>query len=82
MAEALHLSSLVVTCRAQHTAEVVARIARVPGAEVAAARDGRIAVVVEGADEHALAGAMHTFSFLPHVYSAVVVSHYVDEDEP
>lgn len=61
--------------------EVVDAIARVPGAEVHGARGGRIAVVLEASDESQLAQWMNMFSLMPHVYSACMVSHYVDAGE-
>lgn len=74
----IHISSLVVSCRPERMHEVIDAIACTPGAEVHAAHGGRIAVVLEAADEWELARAMNTFALMPHVYSACIVSHYVD----
>jgi nitrate reductase NapAB chaperone NapD len=74
-----HVSGIVVHAVADHADEVAGWIDTLDGAEVAAREGGRLVVVLEAGDEHALADMVNRISLAEHVYSAALVSHYVDD---
>lgn len=73
-----HVSGIVVHAVEAHAHEVAGWIDTLAGAEVAAREGGRLVVVLEASDEHALADMVNRISLAEHVYSAALVSHYVD----
>lgn len=74
-----HVSGVVVHAVEAHAEEVAGWIDTLAGAEVAAREGGRLVVVLEAADEHALADMLNRISLAEHVYSAALVSHFVDD---
>ena len=76
-----HVSGIVVNAVAEHAEAVAARIHALDGAEVAGRDGGRLVVVLESDDEHGLADLVNRISLFENVYSASLVSHYVDAPE-
>mgnify|MGYP000619215246 CR=1 FL=1 len=76
-----HVSGIVVNAVADHAEAVADRIDALEGAEVAGRDGGRLVVVLEAADEHGLADLVNRISLFENVYSASLVSHYVDAPE-
>ena len=74
-----HVSGIVVHAVEDRAREVAGWIDTLAGAEVAARESGRLVVVLEAADEHALADMLNRISLAEHVYSAALVSHFVDD---
>jgi nitrate reductase NapAB chaperone NapD len=73
-----HVSGIVVNAVPERADAVAQRIAGLDGAEVAGRDGGRLVVVLEAEDEHGLADLVNRISLFEHVYSAALVSHYVD----
>lgn len=74
----LHVSSLVVRARPERMAEIVAAIARLPGAEVPAAEGGRIVVTLETTGEQDVLAAIQKIGGWPGVLAATLVFHHVE----
>ena len=74
-----HVSGIVVHALEAHAEEVAGWIDTLAGAEVAAREGSRLVVVLEAGDEHALADMLNRISLAEHVYSAALVSHFVDD---
>jgi nitrate reductase NapAB chaperone NapD len=74
-----HVSGIVVHAVEDRAREVAGWIDTLDGAEVAAREGGRLVVVLEAANEHALADMLNRISLAEHVYSAALVSHFVDD---
>jgi nitrate reductase NapAB chaperone NapD len=77
--ENAHVSGIVVHAVEAEADRVAGWIDTLAGAEVAGREGGRLVVVLEAADEHALADLVNRISLYDHVYSAALVSHYVDD---
>ncbi|MBK1698902.1 chaperone NapD [Rhodovibrio salinarum] len=74
-----HVSGIVVNAVEERAEAVAGWIDTLAGAEVAAREGGRLVVVLEAADEHALADMVNRISLYDHVYSAAIVSHFRDD---
>lgn len=74
-----HVSGIVVHAVEAKADQVAGWIDTLEGAEVAGREGGRLVVVLEAADEHALADLVNRISLYDHVYSAALVSHFVDD---
>lgn len=77
-ADEAHVSGIVVHTVADEAALVAERIDDMAGAEVVAREHGKLVVVLEASGERELADLVHRISLLPNVYSAALVSHFVD----
>jgi len=77
--ERAHVSGIVVHCVADAADAVAGRIDALDGAEVAAREGGKLVVVLEAAEEHALADMVNRISLFDNVHAASLVSHYVDD---
>lgn len=80
MDERWHLASLVVRCRPADAHALVAHLDALSGTEVAAHADGRLVVVIEGADEAALVERLEAVRALDGVLAANLVFHHADVD--
>jgi nitrate reductase NapD len=78
---ALHVASFIVRAHPESAGQVASRIARMPGTEVHAVEAGKIIVVVEAANERALADHMEELRAEPDVLLVSLVFHQVDEEE-
>jgi nitrate reductase NapD len=76
----VHVASLIVRTRPENAHEVAARVAQSPTTEIHAVVDGRIIVVVESADERALADRMDVIRDDPDVLMVSLVYHAVDDE--
>ncbi len=78
----MNLSGILLTAEPAGLQDVLARLATVPGAEVAqaGATSGRIVVVQEAADVGAELLAFARLRSLPHVINADLVCHCLDAD--
>jgi len=76
-----HVSGVVVHVRPEAAPAVARRIRALEGTEVAACDNGKLVVVVEGPDEHALTDTVNRISLMDDVYGAGVAYHEVAEDE-
>jgi len=61
-------------------AEVLERLATIPGLCVHAAESGKIIVTLETDSEHTLAQYLNQMSLMDGVYTATLVSHFVEPD--
>jgi nitrate reductase NapD len=77
---AVHVASFIVRTRPEIADAVAARVAQSPATEIHAVADGRIIVVVESADERALADRMDAIRDDPDVLMVSLVYHAVDEE--
>lgn len=77
---AVHVASFIVRTRPEIAQQVAARVAQTPATEVHAVADGRIIVVVESADERALADRMDGIRDDPDVLMVSLVYHAVDDE--
>ena len=77
-----HISSAVVTAKAEHAAGIAARIAQTAGNEIHAVSGHRIIVVMEGANVAALADRLTAIAALPGVLSALMVFEQALDTEP
>lgn len=78
-ADSTHVSGIVVHAVEAHADTVAGWIDTLEGAEVAAREGGRLVVVLEASNEHALADMVNRISLTENVYSAALVSHFVDD---
>lgn len=78
MPEATHLSSAAVWARPEAADAVCARIATLPGCTVPARDGGRLVVLIEAADEHAMGDILNRITLTDGVLSAGLVFHAVD----
>jgi len=76
----LHIASAVVKARPIAQAALVARIAEFAGAEVVAADQGRIIVVLEAGNHGALADTLHGIAGLDGVLSATLVFEHSEPE--
>jgi len=74
----IHVSSLIVHARPETAAAVEAGIEGIEGAEVRAAQEGRLVVVLETRDEQAILDRMHRIGDLPGVVSTSLIFHQVE----
>jgi nitrate reductase NapAB chaperone NapD len=74
-----HVSGIVVHVVEEQVEAVAGWIDTLDGAEVAAREGGRLVVVLEAENEHGLADMVNRISLYDHVYSAALVSHFVDD---
>lgn len=82
-----HISGIVVHAPLERALEAAERIDALPGAEVRAREGGKMVVVLEAADEHALNQLFNDIALMEDVYSCALVSHFRDDpdangDEP
>lgn len=76
-----HISGILVHAPEDRAGEVAARIEAMAGAEVYAREGGKLAVVLEAGDEHGLNDLFNEIALMENVYSAALVSHYLDEPD-
>lgn len=76
----VHVASFIVRTRPEIAHEVAARVGQSPSTEIHAVDNGRIIVVVESADERALADRMDAIRNDPDVLIVSLVYHAVDQD--
>ena len=76
-----HISGILVHAPEDRAGDVAARIEAMAGAEVYAREGGKLAVVLEAGDEHGLNELFNEIALMENVYSAALVSHYLDEPD-
>ncbi|NOH28888.1 chaperone NapD [Vibrio mediterranei] len=82
----VHISSLVVHCKAEHLAEIKAQIEQFDNAEVYGdSEDGKIIVVLETENQGFVTDTIDAINNLPNVLNAALVYHQIehglDDDE-
>lgn len=77
----LHVSSLMVHARPDRAAAVAAAIRALPGAEICAEGGGRLAVVLESANQQEVAACLNRISVMDGVLAAALAFHGVEESE-
>jgi nitrate reductase NapAB chaperone NapD len=80
VSDMLHIASAIVKARPIAQAQLVTRIAAFAGAEVVAAEQGRIIVVLKAGNHGALADTLHCIAGLDGVLSATLVFGYSKPD--
>lgn len=77
----MHISSLVVHCRADAVAKVIARISAMPDAEVPEhTEQGKLVVLLETNNESGIMDRINTIENLPGVINTVLVYHQIDNE--
>ncbi len=76
-----HIASLIVRCRPEHEAAVVARLDALDQTAVRGAERGRIVVIAEGANEYELAQRFDAIRATQDVMTTDLVHHEIDTDE-
>ena len=76
-----HVSGIIVHSPEERAPVVASAIGALDGAEVHAREGGKLIVVLEADDEHALGDLFNRIALMDGVYSCALVSHYRDEPE-
>jgi periplasmic nitrate reductase NapD len=81
MADAFHISSLVVRALPERVSEIKAAIGAIKGADVFRSDDlGKIVVVLETHDQAEIALCLRTIESLQGVLNASLIYHHIEED--
>lgn len=80
--ETWHVSSAVVSARAEHCAAVVARLNAIPGVEVDRVASGKIVIIIEGRSSGELGARLAEIALMDQVLSANMVYESVDLGQP
>lgn len=81
MASEVHISSLVVHCRADAIASVIASISAMPDAEVPEHNElGKMVVLLETDNESNIMQRITAIENLPGVINTVLVYHQIDDE--